>query len=413
MCRASSDSIGATGRRVAIVHFTGPAAAGGVESWIQTQMECLRAWGIAVRLIVGGGAGSSGDVVDLPMVHPEAVARSVTDSHAFPPPDHSIVGALADALRAALAGCTDCWVHNAFTVFLNPFLTVALRLLAAELSDIRWVAWCEDISSTSAYWDGPGSHGPRAGSRFIPGVRYVTITEARRQELAHVIGLPVGLITVIPPPIDAMYLLGIGKTVQQIAASTDMMRSMPVVLVPAKLLPHKNLSRAVAVAAALRTCCARPLMLVSAASSPHEPERSRALAHGLLEEARRAGVANHFHLLSDAARELDHTSVRDLMLLSDVVFLPSVEEGYGLPIQEAAALRVPVLCSRIPAFEETSGGPFFDAGKTDDEIARMILDLAESPANTARRAALQSQDRFRRQLAELLHASTLMPQPKV
>jgi glycosyltransferase involved in cell wall biosynthesis len=336
-------------------------------------------------------------------MHPEAVAPHLPDSDAFPVADHPVVRVLVHDLRGALAGCTDCWVHNAFTVFLNPFLTIALRSLTAELPEIRWVAWCEDISSGSAYWDWPGERGmSQFVARSIPGVTYVTISEARRLELARLVDLPIASIGVIPPSIDALRLLGIGETIQEVATKLDITNSMPVVLVPAKLLPHKNLPRCVSVVAALRTRRARPLMLITAAPSPHEPRRSQLLARQLREDAERAGVDDCFHLLPDVAGELDHTAVRDLMLLSDVVFLPSSEEGYGLPTQEAAAVRVPVLCSRIPAFEESSAGPFFDADQTDDEIAGMILDLAESRSNTARRAALQSGDRFRAQLAELL-----------
>lgn len=399
--RAHANSGRLPGRRVAIVHFTGPAAVGGIESLIQSQMECLEGWDIAVRLIVGGAGGSSGDMVVSAMMHPEAVAPYVKLLRAFPLPDHPIVTLLVDDLRAALEDCTDCWVHNAFTVFLNPYLTVALRLLAAERTDIRWVAWCEDISSTSAYWDGPG-RGSSAASRSVPGVRYVTIAEVRRPELARVTGIPEKQITVIPPPVDALRFLGIGETARVMVTRIDIIGSMPVVLVPAKLLPHKNLSRCVAVARALQDLGARPLVLITAAPSPHEPERSRVLACQLREEARRGGVGESFYLLPDVAGELDHGTVRDLMLLSDVIFLPSLEEGYGLPIQEAMILRVPILCSRIPAFEESSAGPFFGADQTDNEVAGMILELAESPVNRARRAALQSRDRFRRQLAELL-----------
>lgn len=402
MYSVTSELAGATGRRVAIVHFTGPGAVGGIESWIGTQIACLEGWGIATRLVVGAGGGGRADVVKLPQMQPEVVALHLTDSSVFPAPDHRIVGTLARDLRAALEDCTDCWVHNAFTVFLNPFLTVALQLLAAELRELRWVAWCEDISSTSAYWDRPGSGAGPATCRLVPGVRYVTITEARRKELALVTGLPEAQITVIPPPVDAIRLLGIGETIQGVAAKLGITSSMPVVLVPAKLLPHKNLSRCVGVAQSLRKRCARPLMLITGAHSPHEPRRSRKLAEQLRDEARRAGVDGCFRLLPDIAGELGHAAVRDIMLLSDVVFLPSCEEGYGLPIQEAATLRVPVLCSRIPAFEESSEGPFFDIDQTDEEVARMILDLTASSANTARRVALQSQDRFQEQLAELL-----------
>jgi glycosyltransferase involved in cell wall biosynthesis len=47
---------------------------------------------------------------------------------------------------------------------------------------------------------------------------------------------------------------------------------------------------------------------------------------------------------------------------ASAVLLPSFAEGFGLPVIEALALGVPVLCSDIPALRETGGGipEFFD-----------------------------------------------------
>ena len=45
-------------------------------------------------------------------------------------------------------------------------------------------------------------------------------------------------------------------------------------------------------------------------------------------------------------RGLDHLSIADLYHLADLVLLPSSTEGRGLPILEAAAAGLPVVCSR-------------------------------------------------------------------
>jgi glycosyltransferase involved in cell wall biosynthesis len=91
------------------------------------------------------------------------------------------------------------------------------------------------------------------------------------------------------------------------------------------------------------------------------------------------------------------------MLLSDVVFLPSREEGFGVPIQEASALRAPVLCSDIPAYRETGGelARFFAAGAAPSSIATQVMEIAREPANAERREALRSRSRCETQLAEL------------
>jgi glycosyltransferase involved in cell wall biosynthesis len=45
-------------------------------------------------------------------------------------------------------------------------------------------------------------------------------------------------------------------------------------------------------------------------------------------------------------------SVGDIYSISDLVFVPSKEEGFGLPVIEAGAARKMVFCSRIPPFQE-------------------------------------------------------------
>jgi glycosyltransferase involved in cell wall biosynthesis len=47
--------------------------------------------------------------------------------------------------------------------------------------------------------------------------------------------------------------------------------------------------------------------------------------------------------------------VRDLYLLSDCLLFPSKQEGFGLPIVEAAMHRLPIWCQGIPAFRALEG----------------------------------------------------------
>jgi glycosyltransferase involved in cell wall biosynthesis len=52
---------------------------------------------------------------------------------------------------------------------------------------------------------------------------------------------------------------------------------------------------------------------------------------------------------------LDTREIRALMAASAMLVLPSLEEGFGLPVAEAMAAGLPVVCSRGSALEEVAG----------------------------------------------------------
>jgi mannosylglucosylglycerate synthase len=70
--------------------------------------------------------------------------------------------------------------------------------------------------------------------------------------------------------------------------------------------------------------------------------------------------------LSDYFLVQDDT-MRDLYLLSDCLLFPSRQEGFGLPVLEAALHRMPVWCRDIPAYKELHGSASFLL----DDIAKL------------------------------------------
>jgi glycosyltransferase involved in cell wall biosynthesis len=100
--------------------------------------------------------------------------------------------------------------------------------------------------------------------------------------------------------------------------------------------------------------------------------------------------------------------VGDLFRLSDVMFMPSHREGFGMPILEAGLSGVPVVCTNVPAAEEIGGADvmLFDADDDPVSLAERLLARAEqSPTHRLRRRVRQDYTWpaiFRRDIQSLL-----------
>lgn len=396
-------------RRIAIIHFSGPPAPGGIETLIDAQARALGEWGHSCRVIVGSGAGPIGIettiIPELDPQHPKIQQSLMQHRMDRRCADLPLVGRIADALEAALQGCNACWVHNAFTVQLNPPLTMALERLVFARADIEWTAWTSDISSLSRFVTSCPEPVTATAKRLRERVRWLTVSRTRRGELAQLLDLPQETIPVISPPVDpALWARLAEESVETLrslgAGSFDFL-----VLTAAKLLPHKGLDMVVDVADALVASGVRPLLVVTAAASPHEGSISDRVGRELNRSITAAGMEGHVGLLADIVHRMpDSRLVRDMTAAADLIFLPSHEEGFGLPILEAAALGVPIVCRDIAPFREVAGdaATYFRADESPGDIAGSILRVAMEPRALLRRRALRSWDRFRDDLLSVV-----------
>jgi len=74
---------------------------------------------------------------------------------------------------------------------------------------------------------------------------------------------------------------------------------------------------------------------------------------------------------------LPDREIRTMIAGARGLVLPSFAEGYGMPVTEALALGVPVVCSDLPALREAGGGiPTFLDPLDGPSWERAIIDLA-------------------------------------
>lgn len=101
-------------------------------------------------------------------------------------------------------------------------------------------------------------------------------------------------------------------------------------------------------------------------------------------DIQRAGLAERVIVL----REVGDPELRDVIRRAEVLVVPSIVEGFGLPVVEAMALGTPVVVSNIPALCEVAGNAAqtFEASNPT-ELAGVLIRLLRDERLRAEMAA--------------------------
>jgi len=225
--------------------------------------------------------------------------------------------------------------------------------------DLIWLRQRLDWGSRSAVWS--MELFTRVAARTAD--RLLTISNAAREDLVEMFGVDPAFIDVSP--------LGVRVREDVAPASEEELRAKlelgtsAVVLCVAQKRPYKNLGVLIRALAMLSED--GPALVLPGATSAYEDEL-RTLASDLE--------------VADRVRFVEWVSERELeglYRLAACFVLPSLIEGFGLPVLEAMARGVPVACSRRPALTEVAGDAALlfdplDATAVADSIRRLMHD---------------------------------------
>jgi len=159
----------------------------------------------------------------------------------------------------------------------------------------------------------------RVGPRVYRHSRYVAVSDVTRRELIG-LGVDADAITVVHNGVEAPRL--------DPAPAAD-----PTLLVLGRLVPHKQVEHVLAVAARLRATV--PGLRVRVVGDGWWAEELRV-------EADRLGVAGLVDFVGFVDEETKHRHLAEAWVL----VLPSLKEGWGLVVLEAAGYRVPTIAYR-------------------------------------------------------------------
>ena len=394
--------------QTAILHYTAPPVVGGVEAVIQAHAHVFVEAGYPVTVVAGWGEQTAlqpgAEFVCIPVMdsrYQEIVEVSkALERGEVPDGFDSLVSRLTESLTATLGRFDNVIVHNVFTKHFNLPLTAALHGLLDEGAIRNCIAWCHDFTWTS----------PSSGGKVHPGypwdllrgyhhdVIYVVVSKRRQRVLAELFDCPLERIRVVYNGVDPRELLGISAEGWVLVTRLGLLGSDLVLLMPVRVTQAKNIEYALRVVAAIKSQGLCPKLVVTGPPDPHDVQ-SVAYFRSLQDLRRELGVEAEARFVFESGPDpdqpftIDARVVGDLFRVSDVMFMPSHREGFGMPVLEAGLAGVPVVCTGVPAAEEIGGVDVvqFDPDESVTSVAGRIVDLmAQSSVHRLRQRVRQA-----------------------
>ena len=361
--------------KIALLHTRYVPAVAGVELILEQHARLFAEAGHEVTVLTGSGE-SRDDRVRVEIL-PE-LASPTTGAEAT-----------EAALRPYLEGveAADCvFAHNVLTMPFHLGCTAALWRLADRLPPGRVINWVHDLAAANPDYRAAdylakgaeaanGKEGWALLSRRHPAMRVVAISEWRAAQFEELTGEPVD--AVIPNGIDPLGHLNLTPRVAQLAAEHRLLDSDVILFQPTRILRRKNIELGLRLVAELieRGCRAR--LLITGAPDGHNPA-SAAYHAELLDLRERLGLGKSVLFLSELF-PVAKGDLAALYTLADVLWFPSKQEGFGLPVLEGVLHRLPVYCADLPPMNAFGlpGVEFFDPAGNPAELSGHFLRFLE------------------------------------
>jgi mannosylglucosylglycerate synthase len=408
---------------IGILHYSLPPVTGGVEAVILAQARNLNRKNMPLLLIGGRGSRaalpSQAEFVQIDLLDTQASdileLNEKLERGVLPENFERHTESLIESLQPVVQRTDHLIVHNVFTKHFNLPLTVALHRLLDQGAIRHLIAWCHDIT-----WTSPNSrHKVHPGypwdllRTYRPDVDYVAVSERRKEDLVELFGVSANSIRVIYNGVDPDKLLGLSTEGSALIERLDLLASDLVILMPVRVTQAKNIEYALKLMAALKARLEHPRLILTGPPDPHEPQ-SMAYYESLRALRKQLGVDENMRFVYESGPDLeepyliDELVVGDLVRVSDLIFMPSHREGFGMPVLEAGLAGVPVIATSIPAAQEIGREAVMmvNLDSQPEELASRLLDMLErNPISRLRRQVRQEYTWdaiIRRQLLPLL-----------
>ncbi len=401
---------------IALLHYAAPPVIGGVEHVIEAHALLMADAGHSVRVIAGRGGPIDKRIpfLELPLADSRnaeiLAAKSDLDQGSVTAKFHALVDRLEGDLGELISSTDILIAHNVCSLHKNLALTAALRRITETARRPRLILWHHDLAWTAPRYRAEVHAGyPWDLLRTPwPGATQVCVSEWRRAELAQLLGIDRSRIHVIPNGVAADRLLKLAPESLDLVRSLHLIEAAPLILLPVRITPRKNIEKALEIVAAVRRVAPAVRLVVTGPLGPHNPA-NLAYLERVVVLRRQLALQSVVHILAEVNPEpLSDRVISDLFSLADVLLLTSSEEGFGIPILEAGLARIPVFCTDIQSLRELGAAQvnYFSLSEPPQRIAAELLSsLNTSPQYRLRKRVLSDytwEHIYARYLAPLL-----------
>jgi glycosyltransferase involved in cell wall biosynthesis len=373
---------------IALLHYSCPPVVGGVEEIMRQHASLLGRHCHHVKVLAGdGGIFAENIEIEINTLLGSR-NREVLNAHqlSFEGKPQEMEGLTRKIYRYLLSSLKDfdaLIAHNVLTMPFNLPLSAALHRIGQE-GVIPIISWNHD--SPYFYPDCP-QHLQLFPwiilKRAYAGIHYVVISESRKEMFADLYGGKKRL-HVIPNGIDPILFFLLDTSTVRFIQEQRLFEAEFLMVQPSRLHKRKNMELSIRVTRSLHDLGLKARLLITGAHDPHEP-KNLTYYHALKNLAAKLGIEDDVLIMAEYAFKsgerlmVDTITIRDLYLISDILFLPSLQEGFGIPLLESGMIRLPIVCSNIPPFIEIGGEDacFFDLAEAPESIALKILEFVE------------------------------------
>ncbi|MEI8132334.1 MAG: glycosyltransferase [Leptolinea sp.] len=367
---------------IAIMHYAALPIVGGVESVIASHSRLISSAGHKVRVLAGRGETTDAvcPIELLPLIdsrHPRAMkVKASLDAGTIPDDFAPLVAQIQLELERALQGIDLVIAHNVASLNKNLALTAALYNISQKPGSPQLILWHHDLAWTTPRYQPELYDGyPWDLLRTAwPNVTQVVVSDERKKEFCALTRLPVDAVQVIPAGIDLPEFLNLNQQVRSLSRQLNLLQAAPLLLTPVRITKRKNLELAIETTAHLREHLPAASLVITGPLGAHNSANQDYLIK-LVSLRKMLGVEGSVHLMAEHVPDgLEMESVAGFYRLADALFLPSQEEGFGIPILEAGITRLPIFCSDLPQLKALAGSwaSYFNPDDKPGKIARLI-----------------------------------------